>query len=426
MMKTLILTLFLFSFKAFAVSWEQPPILCVEEILPQGFACLDFSKVEDIFNDFPDSTTPDEILEWRNHRSADLRFCRSREVLRREALSPGKFSPASIQISWMVVNGAQEVQKKVQAIYNSAKNYSIPPHVLSGALKQESLFSSLGISPDGGNFSCGMAQLNIQEWCRYMKSISIEQKNKLDWPLGIKCNDDQLPTDIVSPLYELALNNLKIKKPAYQISKDDFSRISFEEISAKSKIDKIQFQAVMSFVNHCQEIELSIAAKAMTLKSLYDTFVPESMKKVENYSQGETFQRSCQTPYDLKQYPLHTGWLLAVAMYNAGPIEVKVLDHYYDVKYDIYPLIHPDGLIEALHWGGKWKRNTKLVEFEDQSGEIYTQSWFKSCIVQRHIARVVQHVTIPGQNLVKSLEQAPCSLSLDVPEYRQISSGKKN
>ncbi|MDO9182948.1 MAG: hypothetical protein Q7U04_11100 [Bacteriovorax sp.] len=149
------------------------------------------------------------------------------------------------------------------------------------------------------------------------------------------------------------------------------------------------------------------------------------MKEAELYSEGKTFPRTCKNTYSSTAYPLHTGWLLAVAMYNAGPQQAKVLEHYYQVKKNKFPAINPLNLVEALHWGGKWKKGTDNVVYKDQEGDKYTQRWFKSCIVQRHVARVIQHVTAPLESIAKSLDQEGCKTT-GVPEYRQISSGIKD
>jgi len=54
-----------------------------------------------------------------------------------------------------------EYPTKVKAVYDASDLYGVPAHVLTGAIYQESLFSPLGISDDGGNFSCGMEQINL-------------------------------------------------------------------------------------------------------------------------------------------------------------------------------------------------------------------------------------------------------------------------
>lgn len=428
-----------------AVSWDNPPVMCPEEVFARGLKCPDFSSVENPYTDFPYEISKEEIIEWRNNKAADLKLCRNQEVLRRESLKTGTYPPATIENAWMVVDGANNVQEKLKAIDDATKKYQIPPHILIGAMKQESLFASLGISPDGGNFSCGMSQLNIQEWCTAMSSLSRAQRKAIGWPSDIECDSDTLPTNIVKPFYNIAVKNLGTR-PSYQLIADDFKGITAGQVvgsfpSANKSLQEKRFQAVTSFVNNCQNIALSVNFKAKTLKGLYDLFVPESLKRQELYTPGKiTFNRVCRSAYTSQYYPLHTGWLLAVAMYNAGPAQAKLVGYYYQSKSNKLPAMNPLNLIEALHWGGKWKPGTDSIVYDDMDSESkssrrwfkknegakgITQSWFKSCIVQRHIARVIQHVTLPAESIAKSLEIGGCTPT-GVPEYRQKSSGVKN
>ncbi|MGZ3787641.1 MAG: hypothetical protein ACXVLQ_03920 [Bacteriovorax sp.] len=409
------------------ISWSNPPVLCPEEILAKGLACPDFSKVENPYTDFPDETTKEEILDWKNNKAADLRLCRNQEVLKRESIKSGSFSKATLEQAWMIVDGGKSVKEKLAAIQAASVKYGIPPQILIGAMKQESMMSSLGISPDGGNYSCGMSQLNIQEWCQSMNRLSSEEQATYGWP-NISCDSDKLPTDIVKPFYDIAIKNLG-GRPNYYLTSADFKNITPDQVessfpSANNDLQEKRFKAVSSFVNNCQDVSLSINFKAQTLKALYDQYVPAKLKEAELYTPGKSFPRACENAYTSNAYPLHTGWLLAVAMYNAGPLQVKLVGHYFQVKNNNFPAMNPLDLIEALHWGGKYKKGTDSIVFRDQNDNKYTQSWFKSCIVQRHVARVIQHVTIPSESIAKSLEQAPCTPT-GVPEYRQKTSGIK-
>jgi hypothetical protein len=407
------------------ISWKNPEVLCPEELLPRGLACLDFSLVENPYTDFPEESTIEEMADWKNNKAADLKVCRNKEILRREQVKAGSYSPATLEQAWMVIDGGKQVAEKLEAIEAATLKYQIPPQILIGAMKQESLMSSLGISPDGGNYSCGMAQLNIQEWCLSMKRLPEVERIALGWP-SISCEPESIPTDIVKPFYEIAIKRAG-DRPSYKLTSEDFIGITKKDVTSsfsRSGIKDLQFQAVTSFVKNCQNIYLSVNFKARTLKSLFENFVPTPMREAELYEPGETFSRACKNAYTPRAYPLHTGWLLAVAMYNAGPQQAKLLEHYYKVKDNKFPSINPLGLLEALHWGGKWKKRTDDLIFKDQYGDKYTQSWFKSCIVQRHVARVIQHVTLPAESIAKSLEQEGCKTS-GVPDYRKESTGVK-
>lgn len=415
MKKPLSLITLVVSFSAFS-AWETPAIQCPEKILPQGYACPDFSQVRNIWDDFPSQMGREEIAEWKTRRAPDLKLCRYQEMLKREEERAGSFTPVQIQIGWMVTKGGVDPQKKLNSVVAASQKFDIPPHILLGAITQESLLASLGISPDGGNYSCGIAQLNISEWCEGMQTLTQAEKETLKWP-AVSCAS--LTSSLVAPFYSLAVKNLGTR-PEYRIDATDFRGITSTDV----KLPEKTFAAVSSFINNCQNDELSIRFKAANLKKLFVNFVPPAMKAREQYPAGTPRPSACQIKNNTSYYPLHTGWLLAVAAYNAGPRVAGLVEHYYQVRNNKFPEMTPKDLVEALHWGGKIKSGTSQVVFTGQNGKTLTQSWYKSCVVQRHVARVVQHVTLPGETILKSLEQVPCANG-DVPAYRKNTSGIK-
>lgn len=399
-------------------AWDNPAVLCPEEILPRGFDCLDLSAVSDPYLEFPPTLSKEEVDDWTNNKSADLRLCRNLEVIKREKIKPGSFSEYNLKGAWMVIDGATFVKEKLEAILAASVKYGIPPQILIGALKQESGLSSIGVAPDGGNYSCGIAQMNIQEWCESINQLPKEQRAELGWPV-IKCDGATLPTEVIKPFYEIALKKNSGIKTSYQMTASDYDGITAADVG----LDENTFVAANSFLHNCQNFVLSIDFKARILKNLFDRFVPKSLREAELYSasSGLTFPRQCQSAYPVAAYPLHTGWLLAVAMYNAGPVQAKLLGHYYHVVNNEFPVLNPLDLIEALFWGGKWKEGTDSVVFSDQNGREFSQRWYKSCVVQKHVARVIQHVTIFSETIARPLDLEGCKIT--VPDYRQVSSG---
>lgn len=414
MKTTLFFSLLLISNFSFA-GWDSPEVLCPEKIFPEGHECPDFSRVKDPFTDFPGYMTAGEIRLWKFERSKDLKLCRYTEALNREEERPGTLTAIQKQIAWMIVEGGKNIPEKLSAIQKATDKYHMPPHVLMGAITQESLLASLGISPDGGNYSCGVAQLNIQEWCEGASRLSWQERQNMGWP-QVDCRN--LPANIVAPFYAIAEKRLG-NRPAYMIQSNDFRGISFSDVS--SKMNETQFKAVSSFVNNCQNDNYSIQFKAQTINHLFVNFVPNALKFQSRYSGPTNFGSSCKIPFKSNYYPLHTGWLLAVAAYNAGPREVSLVEHYFKVKNNQFPVLSPTDLIEALFWGGQVKASNKKVYFVGQNGRLSSQSWYKSCVVQRHVSRVIEHVTKPGVTLARSLEKEACSTK--VPAYRLNSSG---
>ena len=422
-MKTILLAALLLSSYAFA-DWKNPTVLCPEEALPKGVNCVDLSRVANPLLDFPSWMSAADIQRWNTTLAKDLKVCRAREVLRREAIAPGSFTPIQIQISWMTANGGERSQEKLTKIVESANQLQMPPQILIGALTQESLMADLGISSDGGNFSCGIGQLNISEWCLGMNTLPAAERASLGWPT-MTC--DTVNSAMVTPFFNLAKRNLG-NRPEYRLTASDFAGITLNQVvsqfpAATAAVQANRFKAITSFVNNCQNFNYGIPFKARNIKNLFESYVPAKMKAEEVYSSGERYTRSCSTSYQSKYYPLHTGWLLALAAYNAGPSMTKLLEHYHQASGAAMPSLDPLDLIEALYWGGEVRAGTNRVYFTGANQREYSQSWYKSCVVQRHVARVIQHVTVPGTTIARSLEGTPCSH--DVPADRRASSGIK-
>jgi hypothetical protein len=411
--------------KAFAVDWSQPPIACLDTLLPTGLTCLDLTQVKNPSTDFPETISDDEKSLWINERSADLSLCRSKEILRRNNQGLGNFTPWQVELAWMKVEAFNNKNLKLEMIYKAASENNMPANILFGALTQESLLANLAITPDGDNYSCGMAQINIQEFCRGISTLTLEERTNLGWPV-IGCDEATLPTTVVKPLYLQATKNNPI--PDYQLTIEDYKKIKYEDVRNSYSNEKT-FLAASAFTKLCLDPKLSIKFKAIELKRLYN-MIPAGLRAIEHYKAQETFNQNCSVPYRSNVYPLQTAWLLAVAMYNAGPNQIKLLQHYHQMTKETsadgsaWNDFTPQALVEGLHWGGKWKEGTTSIYFQDLDGKTYSQKWFKSCVVQRHVARVVQHVTKRGKIILNSIEQVPCQKDV-VPDYRQHSSGIK-
>lgn len=424
----------LISSTAFA-SWSQPPVGCIEEFVPQPLSvpCPDLSQVSDPNVEIPSTWSTAEVQFWNVDHRTNLMVCRAAEIDRRHRLGLQNFSDSVLQVAWMRLSAAENQSEKILAIEEAAQRVGMPAQILFGAIKQESLLSNLGLTPDGNNYSCGMGQINIQEWCRSISALPEAEQMKLGWPVGISCDPAFLPTRLLAPFYAIGMSELG-NRPDYLLQSEHFKSITLEQVveqfpAGTAREQNLRFSAAQSFLRHCQNPKLGIFAKATELKHLFETYVPRPMRKANRYHWSERFVRDCShTPS--RYVPLHTGWLLAVAIYNAGPKQVSLLSHYFGLTPQSFNHartwreMNPLDLIEGLHWGGKYSESDNLLHFRSLKGERLTQSWFKSCIVQRHIARVIQYVTLPGVELARSLESDGCSKNR-IPENRKRSSGKK-
>lgn len=432
------------------VNWAQPPVACVEEIVPHpaSRACLDLSTVNDPLNDFPTNLSDDELEFWQNNKTA-TNYCRAREVMAREQKRPGSFSEGAIELSWMRLKAAENSDAKIAAVYGASFVNQMPPQILAGALMQESLFSDLGIAEDGGNFSCGIGQVNLIEWCRWANNQDPKKKLQMNWPdTGVACGS--LQPSFIKPFYEIAKKKLS-GLPEYRLEKSHFTGIRQQDVdhdfpAGTSDEHRLWFQLATSFIQNCSDTANGVAAKANELRSLYNNFIPQTLKERDMYPIGQSYGRQCSASGGVasRAYPLHTGWLLAVGLYNSGPRSMDALAHYYgwDTAQMNNPAswkgIGPAELIQAFYWTGKYNPANDKIEFSTLGQGSISWIWYKPCVLQRHIARVVQHVTLAGTpKLVESLEgQYKCAksqfdpgtgalLKSAVPSFRQKSSGQK-
>lgn len=385
------------------------------------------------FGDLPPGMSEAETKYWLVENRPDLNLCRAKEVRRREDAAPGSQSAGLLATAWMWLKQVENLPEKIDAIYDAAERADMPPQILFGALKQESLLSNLGIAIDGANFSCGIGQVNVIEWCQYMRTLTESAQRRMNWPVGLSCAADTLTTELVRPFYEIAMRKLG-GRPDYELTPDDFRGIALTQVVSRfpagdPALQANRFAAVSSFVKHCSDLQHGIASKGRELRRLFDVSVPETLRKMEIYPAGTSFPSSCQRPYRSRYYPLHTGWLLADAIYNAGGRQVSVLQYYFRMTKaghesgSAWRSLTPSSLIEALHWGGKWNETSQKIEYRNVYGVAESQPWFKTCVVQRHIASVIQYAARPGASIVKSLEQVPCSRTT-VPAYRKKSLGR--
>lgn len=429
------------------LDWAQPPLACVEDVVPRPAdrPCLDLSQVKNVNGDFPEGMSPDDIAYWKSQRRG-LEACRAQELLRRESLNPGTYSPVQIQLAWMRVMSIDNFQEKMEALVQSSDDYAVPLYILTGALTQESQFSGLGIAEDGGNFSCGIGQINISEWCQWAIRQPEDVKKEIGFPADQKdCRLAQLP--LIKPLYEIAKTRLN-GLPEYRLMPEHFEGIALDQVVANwppadPKVQQQRYDLIFHFLRQCRHPKNGIRAKAFQLSEIHRRFVPEGLKKVDLYEPDQKFQKTCQYSHEEKNYPLPKSWLLAVGIYNAGPRAVDALAFYNDWTVDqlkdpaTFSAITPHDLVEAFYWGGVYREDTDLIHFTGRRGEDLTWTWFKTCVLQRHIARVVNHVTDPAvPRFIDSLERGvPCKRSQrdpatgkvisGVPDFRKASSGKK-
>lgn len=424
------------------INWQQPPVGCIEDFVYtdslENLNCPDLTSLENPTKDWPTQMSAEERTQWETTFKIQMSLCRALEVKRRGE------TPWT-QWSWMKLLAQQNLSEKINSIYQAsseaAANHhgrSIPPQILYGALTQESLLSDLGIEVDGGNYSCGIGQINIMEYCQWAQSLSLTAKKIIAWPSnGVDCNRTLISEAMVEPIYKKGLERMAQVSapeslPDYRLRPEHMSTVTLQEIlpalpEAALSTQQLRFQMIRSFVTHCSDYRTGIPAKAFQLNALFQNSVPSSLRTVGMYSEGDTFLRSCRQPYRSRYQPLQTGWLLADAIYNAGQRAATAVEYYFQIAsqqpFKLWTSLTALDLIEAFHWSGKAVEGSSQIIFKDSAGNDVSWKWFKACVLQRHIARVIQYVTLPGQTIATSLEQGGCKPNTYTPDYRLKGSG---
>jgi len=399
------------------VNYAQPPVGCVEEMVPHRASrpCLDLSEVQRPSSDWPYGISSEEKAYWWRERRG-LHVCLSEEILRRERENAGSQSAFNVEMSWMAIDSLRNVETKIKAVYAGARAHNIPLQVLTGALYQESTFSELGIADDKGNFSCGMQQINIIGWCAYANKLSASEKAAMGWPQeAVTCTDTNLiQIELIRPIYDIARTRLR-GLPLYRLRKEHFQKIPLDSVVSKwpasdRGTQEKRYELIQSFINNCSDARHGILAKANELATIYEIHVPAGFKVKDRYPPGQKFNRSCREEQVGDAYPLHTGWLMAVASYNGGPRAISAVTHYENWTReavsvpDLVRNYTPNDVVKALYWGGKYNPQNDLIEFTDFNGTLRAWPFFKACVAQRHIARVMQHVTLTPEFFVDTLE----------------------
>ncbi len=429
------------------IDWAQPPVACAEEIIPHKAqrVCLDLSSIQNIYLDWPLDISDEDKAYWQSHPRGTS-YCRAQELLRREEQTPGTYPAGDVETAWMRALAVENSDLKIAAVYEASKAHGMPTQVLAGALFQESLFAQLGIASDGGNYSCGIGQTNIAEWCNWAVKQSENKKIEMRFPLAVrKCDQAQL--SFVKPFYEIALTNLA-GLPEYKLMPVHFEGILLEQVegsfpAADPLIQQIRFDLVKSFLGNCRDAKDGIAAKANQLAVIYSTQVPKGLKSLDTYPVSEHYKRACRGGGEEKFYPLSNAWMLAVGIYNAGPRAVDAMAFYNRWTKEHLELsgtfadFNPVEMVNSFYWGGRYSAVDDKIHFLGRNGNDLTWDWFKGCVLQRHIARVAQHVTLRGTpKFIDSLENGiSCKkASIDpvtgerisgVPDFRQIPSGQR-
>jgi hypothetical protein len=287
---------------------------------------------------------------------------------------------------WLYVKATESSEEKIKTLYEVSAQYDIPPAVLYGAIAQESGWMEMGLAEDYGNWACGLAQLNANDWCGWASHAGPEIQARIQWPKKEVeafqkshpkvdvCDSDFLVPEHARPFYDVALKRLRTElpdAPEYMLEGRHAKNpqvASFEEVQVGlGKVtatlpgnktlaaQKIRYSIVASFAGNCSAYENGVPAGAYTFQQAFKD-LPKELQNAQRYKSGEKNPNLCQANPS-QYYPLHVGWLLANAVYNAGPEILPGVYQYQKNSGISWENFTPENLVSAIQFSLSQKDN---------------------------------------------------------------------
>ncbi len=329
--------------------------------------------------------------------------------------------------AWMYLRAAKAADEKVNAIYEAADKYDMPPIVLTGAMMQESNLDSLPLTEDFGNWACGMGQINVNDWCYWASSLNADDKRRIDWsqssndrfqeknPSIDLCSSDFVVPDHAQAFHSVLMSRLHAASPGAKEFMMDASyavtpaRIQFSEVkrefslitkkhqkendddsladtSDENAAQQLRFEITRNFVENCLDSKNAAQALAYNLRQTFDA-LPAELKEAQRYKDGQAKKSGCQRTPSSSAYPLHVGWLLADAVYNAGDEILPGVFTYQRRHHIDWEEFSPQDLVHAIDYALTLK-NSGLSPIGAREAV-------------HHIRGVVRAVTLPGNTIAK-------------------------
>ncbi len=289
----------------------------------------------------------------------------------------------SYEYPWLNVQATENSEEKIKKVYDVSKKYNIPPAILYGAIAQESSWMEMGLADDFGNWACGLAQLNVNDWCNWSENADALTKAKIKWPVkeiqayrsqhpGANiCDTSFITPSYAGPFYEVALKRLRSEDPdapPYMLRSRHASEPrlpNYLEIMAgyrfvaKYSIDDriskndphaqgLRYLITSSFAANCSDYHNGIDAAAFTFAEIFKQ-LPQELQQAQKYKKGLENPNNCAQNTS-NYYPLHVGWLLANAVYNAGPEILPGVFKYQQNSRISWENFTPEDLVKAIHF----------------------------------------------------------------------------
>ncbi len=355
-------SLVIFLLSTFLPIAGQAKFSCVEEVLPKPAKAM--SGAADGCSNIASASQALSSLAQLNLRRDNECVSYMASEHYDEKIKANLASEEDAADDWNQCIGSQQFDEKVNAIYKAANEYDMSPIVLAGAILQESSGGDLGLGRDFDNWTCGPSQFSVITWCEWASKQDVGTQKAINWPTALVksfqsknpdlniCSENKfLYREQSRPFLEIAMRRMKadihvdkeyMLQEKYMIEpvpiqfKDVASELSTLSnnhhalLAGDVEAENIRFQITRSFTDNCANHNLAFRAMAFDLRKIFESLPPEIQKaQMMEKSKGKNLlYAKCKANITTKAYPLSVGWLIADAIYNAGPsILPGILDY---------------------------------------------------------------------------------------------------
>lgn len=310
------------------------------------------------------------------------------------------------QNAWTYIKAAEHSAEKINEIYAASEKYNIPPMILFGSLAQESSLQEMGLAKDYFNWACGVGQLNINYWCGWANQADAQTQREIGWPRQevdhfhaqnprfSVCGTFFIVPEFIRPFHQAAMSQMQAElgaqAPEYMLEERHVLSgrpVSFADsypmlqtmaqyyfpnnaLAASAEAQNLRYKMAQNFVTHCSEHRYGIDAAAFTFKKTFDA-LPAEIRNAQAYQPTELRLPICKSTIKSDHFPISIGWLLADAIYNAGPELLPGVMTYQRQSGISWENFSPENLVDAINYTLKLPNNgLKPIGLKEAIGHV--------------------------------------------------------
>jgi hypothetical protein len=305
-----------------------------------------------------------------------------------------QYFKGAIQGAKNPLDANKDLEEKVDIIYDAANDRLMPPLFLLSVIMIENNFVNDGLSYDGGNYSCGLTQINAFEYCMWAQTLDPEEAQSIDWPvteISKVSSNDICSSDVVHKPVELMMREIRKSKSVSKMNRVDLqlvAKVPYEKIKANMEGDEdlkfARYKAAVSFLKHCQDPKFAIPALAEVLLQLHND-LPSEIKNTSFYQPNEKPREGCRRSVTTPYYPISTSWLIAGAVFNAGDTIIPGLEKY---KSKPWSEMQPNDLADLMH-------------FIPTTGELFSKEPYDWRVLDFYVHALINYSALPNKQIVE-------------------------